>query len=167
HLLDQPPVLLLDVGPLAEHSLGGIDARGELVAEPLELGEGEHACAAAARGHAEVEPLARPGGAEESGELVLEARHLLAQRLPGGALVGRRPRDDRSPAGCEQLSHRSAPSDSNPRRSACRPCRPRARGPCSAPSTWPSPFRRPPGRPTRCSRSSNRPARSPWPWPCP
>jgi hypothetical protein len=86
HLLDQPAVLLLDVGAVAERAACVGDPVGQVVAELLELAQRQQARTAAG-GDGELEALARPGGAEELRQLVLEASDLTQQRPPGGALV--------------------------------------------------------------------------------
>ena len=74
HLLDPAAVQLLDVGAVAEQrSRVSLQPVREVVAQLLELREATAGAGRAARGDAEVEALARVGGAEERGELAPRA----------------------------------------------------------------------------------------------
>src|SRR5919198_549828 len=91
HLLDQAAVLLLHVGSVGEHSAGLLHPGRQVVAQFLELDQAEHP-GPAPRAHVPLEALARPGGAEELCQLLLEPRDLVQQGAPGRTLVGNGPR---------------------------------------------------------------------------
>ena len=167
HLLDQPATLLLGGAALVQRGAPRRAAPpGRRAAPPARPGSAAGG-PPDARGGQQLEALARPGGAEEAGRLLLQPPHLVERRAACGALVRRRARIGRGDGRGEDASRQLEPSDSSPRRSACRPSRPGGPSPCSAPSTSPSPSRRPPARRWRCSRSSSPRARSPSPSPCP
>jgi hypothetical protein len=98
HLLDQAAVLFLGVGAVAERPPRLGDPLGELVAELLELAQGQHP-GSAARAHAPVEALPRPGRAEQLRQLLLEPRQLVEQGPSRRTLV-------RPGAGSDGLAHR-------------------------------------------------------------
>ena len=88
HLLDQAAVPVLDPGPVGQRPPRVRDAGRQLVAQLLELGQGEEARASAATGHRRMRHMgARPGGAEHRGELALQLGDLFEQGAPDGALV--------------------------------------------------------------------------------
>src|SRR5215210_679953 len=103
HLLDPAAIALLDGGALVELAAVTLEALGEVIAHPLELGEREQARSAARRAHAPLEALTGEGGGEQVGHLALEARDLLPQSDPRGALVGL---DDRWKRRREGARHR-------------------------------------------------------------
>jgi hypothetical protein len=90
HLLDEAAILLLHLGALAQRVPRVGHTGREFVAELLELCQRQDARTGLRR-HAPLEALARPDGAEELRELLLEPRDLVAQRSPRRALVGAGP----------------------------------------------------------------------------
>src|SRR5688572_16383604 len=89
HLLDQPAVLLLDPRAVGQRPAHVVEPLGEIVAERLQLAEGEHPRPASGR-HAPVEASARVRGADQRGQVRLEPAALLEQVAPGRPLVWRR-----------------------------------------------------------------------------
>jgi hypothetical protein len=63
HLLDQPPVLLLDLAIFGQAAPDPLQARGERVTHPLQLVHAEDA-GSAGSGHPELDPHSGEGGAE-------------------------------------------------------------------------------------------------------
>ena len=94
HLLDQLPVALLHVGAVGEGAAAVLHTGRQVVAELLELGQGEKARAAARR----ARPTRSPCGARWS-RTARRARppgaDLVEQGAPCGALVRTRARDER------------------------------------------------------------------------
>src|SRR5215210_6473020 len=103
HLLDPAAIALLHGGALVELSAVTLEALGEVIAHPLELGE--RARSDARRAHAPLEALTEEGGGEQVGRLALEARDLLPQGDPRGALVRL---DDRWKRRREGARHRTS-----------------------------------------------------------
>jgi hypothetical protein len=86
HLLDQLPVLLLDVGVVVEPALDVLQPDRERIADLLQLVDGEQP-GAAHSGNAELDPLSGKGRAEQPRELELHRGDLPPQIGARGALV--------------------------------------------------------------------------------
>jgi hypothetical protein len=86
HLLDQPPVALLNVMVIVQAALDVLEARGERVANPLQLVHREDARPPDA-GDAELDSGAGEGRAEEPAQLRLHGGDLPPKVDAGGALV--------------------------------------------------------------------------------
>jgi hypothetical protein len=77
HLLDQLPVLLLDVGVAGESALDHLESRREPVADPFELVHREDAGPTGGCNR-ELDPIPGEGGAEQPAESRLQGADLAA-----------------------------------------------------------------------------------------